>query len=458
MSEAVEYPAPPMDETFRDLVYREEAAVIGSILLEPELAGTVLLELADRDFLTPVNRLLYQAIRRQFDRGLPVDGLTMDAATEGKYSRVLAEIIECTPTSANCAAYVRLLKEHAALHHLRQAGDRLLRAQTLEEARACLDEANRMQCQRPGLRRMGMQEGYEAFLDRHGDGAEPDWMPWGFADLDAHIHAAPGDMVVLGGYSSDGKTALALQWAFLQAASRRVAFFEFEDDSASLYDRLVANRAGIPLDRIKRSAMTVQDFSAVVDLRGPLTEPTLDLYEAAGMTAADIQAVSRSGHYDVVYIDYLQHMQPPAGRRNQSLFERVTETSSALQQFARQTGIILVALSQLSRPERTRSGDVPAPTMASLRQSGQIEQDAKIILLLYREDSTTRYSPRILKIEKNKEGRAGMALRLRFDGEHQRFEKADSPGQSGQPDTEEKEAQISLEELPAETELPQQWR
>ena len=139
------------------------------------------------------------------------------------------------------------------------------------------------------------------------------------------------------------------------------------------------------------------------------------------MTVADIQALSQSLHLDVIYVDYLQNVAPERGRRNQSAYERVTELSNSLQQMARRTGITLVALSQLSRPDKAKNGSTPAPTMSSLRQSGQIEQDAKIIMLLYREDASRRNGPRILKVEKNKEGQAGFALRLRFEGETQRF-------------------------------------
>ena len=264
-------------------------------------------------------------------------------------------------------------------------------------------------------------DGYQAFLDRHGAGVEPDYLPWGIDALDERVHAAPGDMVVLGGYSSDGKTALALQFAFRQAKTKRVGFFTFEDDNDGLIDRIVSSQTLVPMDRIKRNQMTEEDFTIVIDMQKPLTKPTLELFEGAGMTVADIQALSQSLHLDVIYVDYLQNVAPERGRRNQSAYERVTELSNSLQQMARRTGITLVALSQLSRPDKAKNGSTPAPTMSSLRQSGQIEQDAKIIMLLYREDTSMRNGPRILKVEKNKEGQAGFALRLRFEGETQRF-------------------------------------
>lgn len=414
-------PAPPASPVLAEKLMDAQTQVLGSLLLDQSLVGPVLSQVSDQDFTDAKLRAIYQTIRRLFSEGLPVEAAAINERLGRTCAQTLQQIWEVTPTATNCMAYVQLLKESALLYRFQALGGRMLTAADLEECRACADELNRMLCQRPGIRRTNLLDGYQAFLERHGAGVEPDYLPWGIDALDERVHAAPGDMVVLGGYSSDGKTALALQFAFRQAKTKRVGFFTFEDDNDGLIDRIVSSQTLVPMDRIKRNQMTEEDFTTVIDMQKPLTKPTLELFEGAGMTVADIQALSQSLHLDVIYVDYLQNVAPERGRRNQSAYERVTELSNSLQQMARRTGITLVALSQLNRPDKAKNGSTPAPTMSSLRQSGQIEQDAKIIMLLYREDASRRNGPRILKVEKNKEGQAGFALRLRFEGETQRF-------------------------------------
>ena len=111
-------------------------------------------------------------------------------------------------------------------------------------------------------------------------------------------------------------------------------------------------------------------------------------------------------------------------------FERVSQVSNDLQQLGRTTGKVVVALSQLSRPEKKKDGSTPPPTLSSLRQSGQIEQDADIVLLLYKEYQDFAYSRRVLDVAKNKDGVAGLGLILNFDGDKQRFSKASARPQA----------------------------
>ena len=145
----------------------------------------------------------------------------------------------------------------------------------------------------------------------------------------------------------------------------------------------------------------------------------LELIQASGMTAQDIRADALARRYEVVYIDYLQLIEPESRKVNRT--EQVSAISRSLQKFAHGTGRLVVALSQLSRQEKASEDKLVEPTMSDLRESGQIEQDADAILLLYLEEPARREeSRRILKIAKNKEGTAGKVY-LVFDGPFQRF-------------------------------------
>ena len=212
-------------------------------------------------------------------------------------------------------------------------------------------------------------------------------------------------MVVLGGYPSDGKTALALQFAFGIGKSHRVGFFSYESTRDKLFDRTVSRAAMLSYTKIKRNQLTEADYRDLLELRPQLTAPQLTLIDAAGMTVLDIQAYSQAHRYDVVFVDYLQKIAAPRGTR-QSDFERVSAISSSLQQFGRITGTTVVALSQLSRPDRdAKTNKIRPPVLSDLRSSGQIEQDADVVLFLHREDYDDKQSNRILKIAKNKRAR-----------------------------------------------------
>ena len=144
----------------------------------------------------------------------------------------------------------------------------------------------------------------------------------------------------------------------------------------------------------------------------------LEIIQAGGLSVVDIQALALARRYDIIYIDYLQLIAPDDRRRSD--VEQVTQISKDLHVMAQTTGITVCALSQLSRPQKGGENE-KAPGLHSLRQSGQIEQDADGVLLLYKEEPNNPRSRRCLKIAKNKDGEAGGIVYLVFDGAHQSF-------------------------------------
>ena len=271
-------------------------------------------------------------------------------------------------------------------------------------------------------------------------------------DINDNVYAGRGDMIVIGGYPSDGKTSLALTLAVRMAKTQRVGFYSYETDADKLFDRIVAMTAQIGLPKLKLNAMNGNDWDAVAAVSARLGAVKLELVEASGMTVQDIRAHSLSKRYDVIFIDYLQKIKSDiTGRASADQFQVVSKISSDLQQFGRQTGTPVIALSQLSRPEKTKAGKIPPPTLSALRSSGQIEQDADVVMLLYREEPDNSRSRRILNIAKNKEGEANIALMLTFDGQTQTFRK--SAAQAPRP-PQDKRWQPCNDDIPEQFKLP----
>lgn len=399
--------------------------VLGSMLIDEAAVGPMLMAVAEEDFQLPEQRTIFRCISQLYGQGQPVDAITVSEALGGKYNDLMARYIEVTPTSANADAYAEALKKTSRLHRLHQIGEQLAMAEDEDTCRAAIDQANLLFCERSGIRRVTLQEAFRAFFKRRDGGKPPDFLKLGFPDLDQQLHAGPGDMVVIGGYPSAGKTAFALQVAFhLAKNGKRVGFFSYETDADKLYDRTVACQTHTSFKRILGNALQQEDYGRIKDLRQHLTTPVMDLIEASGMTVGSIGSYAMAHHYDVIMIDYLQKIPAVRAGRYMSDFEKVSQVSNDLQQLGRTTKKTVVALSQLSRPDKKKDGSTPPPTLSSLRQSGQIEQDADVVLLLYKEYQDFAYSRRVLDLAKNKDGEAGLGLLLNFDGDKQRFSKS----------------------------------
>lgn len=401
-----------------------QVGVLGSMLIDPDTVPEVLSRVRGEDFAEKKYRLIFQAIQARFRAGQAIDPIlvreTLGGGVDSPWTSILQGLMDVTTTAAHVDDYVDALRASVTLSNLRTLGTQLAEADRLEDAQTLLDQMRAQQVNRPNVQAMDMAEGLERFLDRHNGEDKPKYLSWGVPVLDERIFAEPGDMVVLGGYPSDGKTALALQFAFGIGRNHRVGFFSYESTRDKLFDRTVSRAAMLSYTKIKRNQLTEEDYRDLLELRPQLTEPKLTLIDAAGMTVMDIQAYSQAHRYDVVFVDYLQKIAAPRGAR-QSDFERVSAISSSLQQFGRITGTTVVALSQLSRPDRDKDGKIRPPTLSDLRSSGQIEQDADVVLFLYREDYGKKDSNRTLQIAKNKEGEALDWVNFRFDGDIQTF-------------------------------------
>lgn len=446
------------------MVEREEklsaqVGVLGSLLIDPSLVGQALERIRPEDFLTPKCRMVFQAIRSLYTEGRPTDPVTVRGKLGGKdgdgWTEYLLELMDLTPTAANVWEYAALMREQARMAKVAQLGGLLQAARDLDGARGYISQLNELLVERRGVRRLDMTQMLLVFTDRH-SGAPMEYMTWGLPKLDGGTYVEMGDMVVLGGYPSAGKTALAVSMAYHQAQHRRVGFYSLETNQYKLADRLMANLAGIEMSAIKKNQITGEQWQRVADQSDRIRGRKLELIEASGMSVQDIQADALAHRYEIVYIDYLQLIEPESRKVNRT--EQVSGISRGLQQLAHGTGRLVVALSQLTRAEHTGKKEQVEPTMSDLRESGQIEQDGDAILLLYLEEpNRPEASRRVLKIAKNKEGTRGRIF-LVFDGQLQRFRESaieePAPGATRKTYTRPPKEQLDFFDLPGPDEEP----
>ena len=397
-----------------------EQGVLGSMLIDGEAIGPMLAAVRPEDFQRPENRNIFQAFRELYGQGKACDPILINEYMGGSYRQYLADLMELTPTAANAEEYARVLRESSRLWRLRTIGDKLAQAEDLESCRKLADQAGLLLCDRSEVRKTDMKQGLKEFFLRHGGGQQKEFIRWGISWLDERLHIGGGDMVVIGGQASSGKTAFALQLAFHIARQKRVGFFSYETGNEKLIDRTVACQTLVSYEKVMTDKLEREDMQQIYEMRRELEEPDMEYLETNGWTVSDIGAYAMARRYDVIVVDYLQKIAVTSQGRYLGDYERVSRVSSDLQQLGRQTGRIIIALSQLSRPGKDGLG----PTMASLRSSGQIEQDADVVLLLYRENEQDTESRRKLVIAKNKDGRANEGTLLEFDGDNQRFRRS----------------------------------
>ena len=398
-----------------------QVGVLGSVLISPELAAKVVAETSEEDY-TGQCLSIYRAVKSLFMAGKPADVVLIREKLGEPYTPVLMQMMEVTPTAANID-YIAACRERGRLLRLRDLGQRMQEAEDLEAASELLEKANKTMVKRTGVRIVTMEQALSSFWERHE--GEKEYLPWPIDGLQDKLYAELGDFIVLGGYPSDGKTALALQMAYHMAATKRVGFFSLETSDGKLFDRLMSSVAKIPMSRIKNNDMSEDHWNYATVASGSMLQRNLEFVPASGMSVSDIRAISHAKRYEVIFVDYLQLV----SGRGKDRFSVVTDVSIGLHTMAQSTGIAVIALAQLSRPEKRKDGSLPPPTLSSLRESGQIEQDADIVFMLYREQINSVC--RKLRVLKNKEGTLG-ELDLDFNGLFQTFSRLPGPGKLGE--------------------------
>ena len=393
-----------------------QCSVLGSALIEPSLVPKIMAETSERDYNGPC-RVVYTAMRKLFLAGEDVDVVAVANVLGPDLRQYLLQLMEITPTAANVDRYIRLCREQSRTNSIRDIARQILETDDSEEMRKLLEDATGMMVDRPSVKIVTMAEALKSFMDRHTQ--EVEYLTWPIRELDDRIYAELGDLIILGGYPSTGKSAFALQCAWHWARKYKVGFFSLETSDKKLFDRQMASVARLRMDDIRRNTIDQDGWDKLVLMSTDIISRNLELIPAAGMTPADVRALTMQRGYQIIFVDYLQLLQGSGENRT----AQVTAISIALHTLAQSLGVTVVALSQLARQGQNGG----RPDMSQLRESGQIEQDADVVMILSLEDKENKAGNRVLDISKNKEGTCPNVL-LAFDGKHQTFSKAQNPG------------------------------
>lgn len=410
-----------INELYRDA----ELSVLGAILIDPDCAPEIFLAVSESDFVDEDCRVIYQTARVLFAEGTPIAAVTIGARTGPALLRLCNDCVNLTPTSAAWPGYAKVLRDCAAIE----------RATTIiEEMRLDLSGgADRTALRAQAERLIGtlsdgrenkartMPEMLQNFFERIG--RERKYLDWGFDKLNSHVFVEQWFYGVLAARPSIGKTAFALQLAQQMAKTRRVTYFSLETDENQAIERIMAENAMVDYRAIKTGELTQAQLQDLARINGALSKRTFSFVDEPGITIEEIRARVLRDRAEVVFIDYLQLVD--VTDKNAKEYERVSGVSRAIQKMAKDLRIAVIALSQLSR-----IGEYEEPQLVHLRSSGQIEQDADTIMMMYKpphEDAETeeeiadRECRRILKLAKNRNGLQG-AIRFWFNGAIQHFE------------------------------------
>lgn len=386
-------------------------SVLGAALIDPDLVPKVIQQTRSADFSGPC-QTIYNAMRTLFQNGSPVDVVTLANALGSEYREYLAQLMQITPTTAYLDHYISLCREQAKVMAAKSIAARLAAAESSESIRALLDEANGLMVDKPALRITTMTDALKSFYERHSGTVK--YISWPIRELNDRLYAEPGDFILIGGRPSTGKSAFSLQCGWHWATNAKVGFFSLETSAAKLFDRKMSGIAEISMDDIKRNTISREKWQRVGTMSTEIISKNIELVEAAGFTPADIRSVTMMRGYKIIIIDYVQLLQSSGTNRT----EQVTNISLSLHRMAQDMQVTVVALSQLKR-----KSDDSTPDNSDLRESGQLEQDADIIMQLTLEKKDDPDGNRLLYITKNKEGTCPM-IALAFDGKLQTFTKA----------------------------------
>ena len=381
---------------------------LGALMIRPEFAPESLSALNIDDFPADLQSV-FAALSGFCELRGTLDTVQVCAKYPDLKDIVLACASECEAecvriTRENVESWVQIVKEQAALARVQGIAVQITSSLTtfadLPDLYSQMGEALTLDREEQDFKPIGeLVDNYIRKLDE-----KPQYIPSGIPVLDKHLHLVPGNLFIIGGRPSAGKTALSLQMACEQARKGyRVCYFSLETDPDTLTARIIANRLAVPLADVKAKSVPQSDLDGLAELH----KLPLFVRSASGKGAGWVKAQAQRMRAQVVFIDYLQLLRQ-AGAKDR--YTAVTQLSMDLHELAQTTGILVVALAQLNR-----NAAHAAPSTADLKESGQLEQDGDAILLLSSDGEQYK-----CVLAKNKEGKIG-EIPLTFDKTRQRF-------------------------------------
>jgi replicative DNA helicase len=428
-----------------------EQAVLGGLLLD-NLAWDKIGDLVtESDFYRDDHRKIYRAILALIEKGRPADLLTLseELTLRGEMESVgglayLGAMAHNTPSAANIRRYAEIVRERAIMRGLVQVGTEITESALSpsgRDARALLDEA---EAKVFNIAEMGSRstQGFRPLreplaqvvervdeLYRSGTHDPVTGVPTGFVDLDEKTSGfQQGDLIIIAGRPSMGKTALALNIAGHVGFDTKlpVAIFSMEMSSSQLAMRLLGSHGRLDQHMLRTGRLTDEDFRRLTRAMGELNDVPIYIDESAALNPLDLRARARRLHRQygglgLIVVDYLQLMSASGAGENRAT--EISEISRSLKALAKELHVPVVALSQLNRGLEQRPNK--RPVMSDLRESGAIEQDADVILFIYRDEVYNEDSPdkgvAEIIIGKQRNGPIG-TVRLTFLGHYTRFE------------------------------------
>lgn len=420
-----------------------EQCVLGAMLLSKDAIADVVEDLREDDFYKPAHAVVYGAILDLYGRGEPADAVTVasELTKAGSIGRVggatyLHTLTQAVPVAESASYYARIVVEQATLRRLVTAGTKITQLAYAAEGEVD-DLVDRAESEifHVSARRSG--EDYEALETLmpaaieeieaiHSRGGQLVGVPTGFADLDDLTNGLhPGQMIIVAGRPAMGKSTLGLDFARSASIKNGAtsAIFSLEMSRNEIIMRLLSAEARVPLQHIRNGSMTEQDWMRLARCQSEMSDAPLYIDDSPNLSLMEIRAKCRrlKQRHDLklVVVDYLQLM--TSGRKVESRQQEVSEFSRSLKLLAKELEVPVIAISQLNRGPEQRTDK--RPMVSDLRESGSLEQDADVVLLVHREDfydADSRPGEADLIVGKHRNGPT-KTITVAFQGHYSRF-------------------------------------
>ena len=422
-----------------------EKSLIGAVLIDDNTLADISEHVTAKDFYDKRHGMIYESMMRLYEKNKPVDLLTLtdELKRKGQLEEIggsayLTELTNYVPTAAHSEAYAELVSQKAVRRRLIKASGEISELgfdeetttqELLEKAEAELFAVSDQSLKQDLVSLESiLTESFDRMEELHRNKGALRGVKTGYKDLDNMTAGLQkSDLIVLAARPAMGKTTLVTNLAYNVAtiAKQPVLFFSLEMSKEQLVDRMLADASGVDAWNIRTGNLSDDDFAKLSEAMGEMAEAPIYIDDTPGMTVLEMRTKARRAQHEhplgLIIIDYLQLMQA-SGRGDGNRVQEVSEISRGLKLIARELNVPVVALSQLSRSVESRSPQIPQ--LADLRESGSIEQDADIVMFIYRESyynpETERENITDLIIAKHRNGPTGK-VELYFHPERLRF-------------------------------------
>ncbi len=424
-----------------------EKSVLGALMLDKDAMIKVADQLSGQDFYVDKHQTLYAAMQELYEAREPIDVLTLTDKLDNKSllkeiggSSYLTSLVNAVPSAANILHYAKIIRSKATLRRLIQIGQRITEdgyreeddiEKTLDKSEQRLFAVSQKYLKQNFIPIQDiLTETFDRIDELHKDKGKLRGVPTGFRDLDNLLAGLQqSDLVVLAARPSMGKTSLALDIARQVAVQSKmpIGIFSLEMSKEQLVDRLLCAQANVDLWRMRTGKVSEEEFPKIGEAMGVLAEAPIYIDDSATCNIMEIRTKARRLQIEhqvgLLVIDYLQLME---GRTTDNRVQEVSEISRNLKAIARELNIPVLALSQLSRAVESRTPAIPQ--LSDLRESGSIEQDADVVMFIYREEMYKRETDRAhiadIFIKKHRNGPTGQ-MELYFDENRASFRNLD---------------------------------